>query len=246
MFTSDDPAQLQAALDVFQIPMFAVERDDPAAPFRILAVNESHTRLTGLTSILAAGATPHDLLPRAQADEVVGHYRDCADSGAPQRYREALDMGDAKITFDTSLIFLDQGDGRTRLIGNAVHLKQETLSDRTHFVYDDVRFFSTQAQFQLTQVAAFLDQVTSSGAIDGTMRGTYSAVSGICRSIDRALHDIRDAVSNHDHAATQPGTDRGYLACTQAAVNVTGMQKMTRRICDFAASDGSKGLSTNG
>jgi len=191
MFQSTNPEELRDEIDVFQVPMFAADRHEPGGPFRLMCINKAHERLSGMQHDAVTGRSPFDFLPPEQAKSVTDHYARCADTGKSQRYQEVLDMAEGPIMWDTTLQPISMADGRKRVLGNAVFLKHVSKPHGEHIAFEDVQYFSAQAAFQLSQVSAYLDAVECGDLAPSQIHGSIAAVAGICRSIDRALNDIR-------------------------------------------------------
>lgn len=217
MFTLHDPDALQSVLDVFETPMFAAERATPESRFRILCINKAHERTSGLTNADIRGQSPHDLLPADEAQLVAARYATCADTNAPLRYREVLHLQTGVFSWDTTIQPVFTGDGRQRILGTALQLPIEEPRNHADMAFDDIRFFSAQAVFQLTQVSSYLEALASGDGHGQDSVRYAEAIVGICRSIDRALSDIR-VLAERECASADGGWRQGQA---RAAANTT-------------------------
>lgn len=191
MFELDDADLLHEQLNIFQVPMFIAERRGPGEAFRLLAINEAHSRVSGLMMCHVAGRGPEDILPPDQAADVSAKYARCADSQQSLRYREVLDLADGPMLWDTTIQPIPMDSDGQRILGNAVYLKRVHSPGGTQLAFEDVQFFSAQAAFQLGQVSTYIDALDRQAGLPDDYRSRLGVVSGICRSIDSALADIR-------------------------------------------------------
>ncbi|KAF0675442.1 PAS domain S-box protein [Profundibacterium mesophilum] len=191
MFDTLDPDALREEINIFQIPMFAAERRDGDTPFRILGINTAHERISGFKHQDLCGKNLEDILPPEQAKQVAKHYTTCVRSRTSQRYREVLDMSEGSIMWDTTIQPISMHDGRERVLGSAVYLRHISRPQGDQLAFEDVQYFSAQAAFQLSQVSTYLDAVDRGKIEPNRMHDSIAALAGICRSIDRALMDIR-------------------------------------------------------
>lgn len=191
MFDTLDPDALREEIDIFQVPMFAAERRRVDEPFRILGINRAHERISGFRNSELRGRSPDEILPPSQAKQVIGHYTACVETGRSQRYREVLDMSEGSILWDTTIQPITMQCGRQRVLGSAVYLRHISRPQGDQLAFEDVQYFSAQAAFQLSQVSTYLDAVENGELEPNHMHDSIAALAGICRSIDRALTDIR-------------------------------------------------------
>ncbi|RVV98673.1 hypothetical protein EKE94_07125 [Mesobaculum littorinae] len=189
MFNTEDSDSLATVLNFFQMPMFAVERVAPGAPFRLLCINDAHARISGMDSAAVRGRMISELLGAEDARHVLDRFGRCVATGTAMRYREKLELPTGVKEWDTTIQPVFTNDARERVIGTAIVISGQDA--RPSRAWEDVRFFSAQANFQLSQVATYLDAVAQNTKGASTAPGAVAAVSGICRSIERVLSDIR-------------------------------------------------------
>lgn len=226
MFTQQDPETLKAVLDVFQTPMFATERASPDEEFRVLCVNTAYETATGLKHGDLQGRRPQDVVPEEEARRVIARYESCLASGRSLRYRETVSLATGSFSWDSTIQPVFTGDARQRILGTALlQGKGATAATATgsrdgagpgdagataraaqdsgssSMAFDDIRYFSAQAVFQLSQVSNYLEAIARHEGQPTEATGYAQAIVGICRSIDRALSDIRGLAEQECAAA---------------------------------------------
>lgn len=192
MFQEESPEKLKAGIDMISVPVFVADLQADG-DFKIVAINAAHSRITGISSVAAAGKTPLDLLCRQEeADAVMKHYRDCLEMNQPSSYREVLTLDGTQMTFDTTLHpVMRNGDTPDRVIGTAVRVL--TRGRRS----SDNAFFLAQLRGSLTTMEQLFDQASDAlsmhetAAIEILLRSALSSLAQIQTSgADQALGDV--------------------------------------------------------
>lgn len=187
MFAMTDPVDLWTILNQFPVPMFAAQRRSPAEKFRLLCINEAHTKATGLTMEMVENTLIQDLLAGDEANQVEARYSRCVDAKRVINYHETLHLLGKQTHWETTLQPIDMPDGAQRVIGTA--LSHELHDDST--CIDDAEFFAVQAQMQLGHVREFLNSFETRPDLPQDARERAMMVNGLTRGLDRLLFDLR-------------------------------------------------------
>ncbi len=92
----------------------------PDGDFEFVDLNPHHARLTGITPEQIRGRNPHEVLPPADAERMLRHYRACVASGRPQTYEEQLLLQGAVTCWETTLHPIrDRYDRVYRIVGTS-------------------------------------------------------------------------------------------------------------------------------
>ncbi|MGR3466741.1 MAG: hypothetical protein ACU0CI_02605, partial [Shimia sp.] len=191
MFDTAPPETLKPQIDRFEVPTFVAEREDPRAPYHILALNAAHERVSGMSHPGPQGVPLAGLLPPDQARIVEARYAACTGDGLLQNYSERLTMPSGICTWNTTLHPVPCADRRERLIGVAVltHHMETEMCDIAAF--EDIQYVAAGAMLRLGQVTTLMDAVER-----GERRGEELAqgamlLASICASVEAALRDLR-------------------------------------------------------
>ena len=91
-------------------------------------LNPIHEKLTGLSTALLQGRTPHDCLPKEVADAVDANYRRCLKAGTTVQYEERLELPGGIRSWQTTLTPVRNVSGRiTRILGSARDITEQKL-----------------------------------------------------------------------------------------------------------------------
>lgn len=80
---------------------------------------------------------------------------------------------------------------------------------------DDIRLYAQQAEFQLGCITAFLNSDALKQQVPRDMQGHLEAASGMCRSLDSLLNDIRMTASTDGQTSY---ANAGMLAMAHASI----------------------------
>jgi len=200
MFTTLNPEDLLNTLNRFSVPMFAAERSDKHAPFRLICFNNAHKRATGLNSDAIAGAKLSDIFSAQDAVQVEEHYALCVDTNDVINYHETFRLMGRKTRWDTTLQPVKTNNGRDRIIGTALSMDVNTDPSDV----DDTEFFAAQAQMQIGQMQQFLDWLEVHPDIPARVRDHALMTNGLARSLEHVLLDLRLATQRRRTSVFQP------------------------------------------
>lgn len=183
MFYDSTPDGLKDALDKIAVPLFAIDWFG-GQDFRIVAINEAHTEISGVRHADALGTTPHDVLDSAvEADAVIANYEKSVTTGLPTSYREILTFQGVPVTFDTTLSPLSlEGQSRQRLIGTALRVVDDPQRSA------DIQWFLAQSEAAILALAEVLQH--SVGGV-GHRREDQAAMAMMVRNVRNALDQLR-------------------------------------------------------
>lgn len=209
MFRASDLDALKEEIENFQVPVFLAERSNATEEFRILALNRAHEKASGMLHDTSALMRISDFLPEDQARHVNRKYASAISSGGPLDYREELTLPDGHMTWDTTIRPVETDSGTERILGHAIAVKTKRTDIADLLAFEDVRYFSAEAAFQLSRVTEMLDAVDNGHADLRDLRTSVGFLAGICRSVDSTLSEVRArATQRIEEAKTEEG---GYL-----------------------------------
>lgn len=192
MFTSNDPEILRQALNRFEVPMFAVQRNHASDMFTLICVNQAYEAMTGRQSHELEGRTLFDLVPDDLAARLNDHYATCVDQMEFHTHSEPTPIAQPNILWKTTLQPVVLDNGSERVVGTCSVIEAATPEQQV----TDAEFFATQAQMQLTQMQFFLESLEHSHDLPSETRGHAAMVSGLARSLSRVLSDMRTATQS--------------------------------------------------
>ncbi len=193
MFTTEDVDILQEQLDAVPVPMFAADRDEPGGSYRVVCVNRAHRHETGM----GRGPDSGTGAPPGTASGVIFPFRpdqrldarciEALDGRTTAQFRQTVSIDGRAVQSDISLRRVRMPAGRDRVVGST--FPAGALPERT--AASDAAFFAMQGQFHLARIAAFVAALEARRDLPADIAGHAVAVSGLCRSLDRVLEDIR-------------------------------------------------------
>ena len=127
---ADAATQLRDIVNHSSEAIFLVDVRDPAH-LRYEGFNRCAEEGTGRASALVRGRTPHEVFPKAQADQLVVNYRQCLEAGRTTSYDETLTMGGATRTWRTTLVPIRDEEGYVRRLAGFARDQTEALQQET-------------------------------------------------------------------------------------------------------------------
>ncbi len=191
MFQASDIDALKSEIDSFKVPVFVAERATPSEEFRILALNETHEAATGMRNTDHALLRISEILPPDQARHVNSRYAQAIQMSAPFQYREELTMPDGLMTWDTTVRPVRMDSGAERVLGHAICVRTLRTDTADLLAFEDVRYFSAEAAFQLSKVTEMFEAMEAGRADLNDLRASVGFLAGICRSVDSTLSEVR-------------------------------------------------------
>ncbi len=180
------PLDLKGMIDMIDVPVFVIERD-LRAHFRIIAINDSHTRVSGLDHEEYSGSTADDILTPDEAAAVNARYATCFDRWKPVSYRERLSFTTGAFTFETTLkpVPGTTARGMTRVVGTARVIRQHALDA------ESLAYRLAQSQGALETLERVTETVCRNGTVGPVER---NALETLTRSLGCSLAELRDAL----------------------------------------------------
>jgi hypothetical protein len=201
MFDTCSAQDLSKVLGEFHVPMFAAQRTERGAPFRIMCINAAHERAAGLKASEVAGAALQDILLPEEAQAVQARYEACAATGQDMRYIETLTLPRGPVRWDTSLQYVSLKSGGERIIGTTMELNGK-LSDP---VIEDLRFHAAVAGYQLRNFVTVLDGAQAGEVFSAGASARFERLAALSRTVDKALLEIDAALERASPKAKEPG-----------------------------------------
>lgn len=172
-------------------PMFAVERAHPDALFRFVSINEAimrdaygdHSHIIGRT--IAEVFSPKECAPILRS---IAQYR-ATKSTVP--FLCTLILGAESSQFDTSLNVTSTPDGRDRMVAVCTG---QTTHQPAIAAFDDIQYFSSLADFQIQNLITTFETYQACDIFGSEQR--IAKLSGMCRTVQRAVEDIKKSVRN--------------------------------------------------
>ena len=194
MFDTLPNAELQALMDQFSVPMFAVGRKSPEDTFRIVCINRAFEEAGQHGRDDMIGLQLDALLPSAEAHEVIRNFDSFARTRRNVRFVEKLTTGSDGAEWDTTLQFSTTPEGYDRLIGTALPVLQgrSSLSDRMAF--EDIRYYAAMADLHIQNLLTACDLPAASEAEMHRTEMRVPNLHSICRSVQRTVADIKETV----------------------------------------------------
>jgi hypothetical protein len=199
MFQLDDADRLAERLDLYPIPMFAADRS-PGSEWRLQCVNGQHTKLSGVATTDVRNARISDLLPPQEAAEVKARYDACIAPGDVIHYSETLHINGRKLMWRTTLQPVRLDSGIDRVVGTALTFEPRPPCAAA----GDPAYFAAVAQMQLAKVRAFLDSLENRSDIPLDTRQKAIMITGLMRSLDHVMDDMRRSLPRTDHLPPPP------------------------------------------
>ncbi|MEM7211619.1 MAG: PAS domain-containing protein [Pseudomonadota bacterium] len=183
MFDAQDHDALRAALDAFQVAMFALELDSQDQ-WTVLCHNAHQTILTGRESDEVAGKRMDTLLPANEYAVVHDRQQECIRTRKPLRAVTMLTHRSGKVMHGTTLIPIIGRDGDVRrIIGNTVGLMRVDGNGKKNML-DEVTRLSAETAISLSDALTAVELRVQKG---DTSPGETRFLSVFQRLSERAL-----------------------------------------------------------
>lgn len=144
LLDSCDYGELRDIINYLGIAAFVIDVDDDG--FRVVALNERHEQLTGMSHDQVAGRRIEDILSPETAERVKGSYRCCVRQRTATDYQEALELPAGKTYWRTTLVPYIDSTGRVfRLLGTSIEISSTVHQE-------------LESRYQSTLLNAYLDE----------------------------------------------------------------------------------------
>lgn len=213
MIFTKQQGELQQSINSMALPVFVIDEYE-GGEFRLVALNASHTKETGLTLEQNVDKTPQMILPKkADAEFLTSRYRTCITERKPIMYSRRLTYRDEIKEIRTTLhpVSLD-GHAPTRLVGQVTVATTSIQSSAEAAIGGGIL-----AKADIQAIEAILDNIRRMQTIcsnDLMMLGTLmnnrrlslSEVARMVETYDRAKKAQQAAKAN-DQPVSSPFND---------------------------------------
>jgi hypothetical protein len=197
-------ATLSQLLNQFSVPMFAVERNGPYSTFRFACLNDAMAATGDSPAAEVIGKSAFDILPMQEAEIANGRYLECALTRSVVRFRDRFTTKGRKVIWDTTLQFVALPNNAERVLGTSIEIPSEDSALPDAVTFEDIQYISTMADFQLQNLVTLFDSYGGHDLFQFEATPRIEKLSGMCRSIQRAVADIRKIVHSAQ-SQRQPG-----------------------------------------
>lgn len=196
MFNILSTPELQNLLDLFSIPMFALDRTSPAGPFQIVCMNGALETLSQQPRSKILGKSIYDLLPHDEAEEASRNYIQCARTGLDVRFSEVFTESGNRHRWDTTLQSVRTREGHDRVVGTTMRIERHLPRLSDQYALEEVKYYSTIADLHLQNMTTLCDLLANRSSAppqaDDDLRNAQ--LMAVCRSVQRAVNDVRHTV----------------------------------------------------
>ncbi|MBD3665314.1 hypothetical protein [Sulfitobacter aestuariivivens] len=196
---------LTRTLNQFSVPMFAIDRGGRHGDFRLTGANKALERACNRSVADMIGRSLVDLLPAAAARTALMRFAQCTRERSVIRCRDAFAIPNRDVRWDTTLQYVQLADGRDRIVGTTIELAPEADMGPV-LVFEDIQYLSSVADLQLQNLITMFETFRDFELFTFENEQRVARLGGMCRTIQRAVDDIRKTVRaaqrDHRHIAT--------------------------------------------
>ena len=198
MFDTVPLGQINDLLQNFAVPMFIVERFTPGGEFVLICCNAEMEKLFGLTRGEILGCSPRNFTRNETAGTLARKFALCVEKGCEMRFRETLDVMGRQQPVDFALKSHKGPAQSERVVGVVTISRPSNRNTAGKLVLDDVKYFSQIAEFQLQNLIWVFESSEDPQLFTEQNRIRVEKLSGMCRSVQRAIADIRNVAASCD------------------------------------------------
>lgn len=222
MFNKLSTAELEHLLGQFSVPMFAIERQDEDAEFRITCLNSAMEDLAGLPKADMLGRSIIEMA--AAAEEAIEHYRRCISTRQTIRFSFLFTKEQCRMCWDKTLQYARSPEGHDRIIVTAIKVPHAAPMLQDQLAFEDVRYFSSIADLQLENLSNAFTSATERSRVTPIDEERIMRLHFVCRTIQSTVADIRRVVraAQTRHATAQHNTLPDQMNEQGSAIAMSG------------------------
>jgi hypothetical protein len=215
MFDTLDYHQIGQLLDQFPVPMFALAYRRRSDRFDLICANAA------LRAALRVGAGEAlTELPFLQDDSAGAACRAAIDTGESRRFHAQSGQTGHSLHWDVMVQPSQGADGRIRLIGTAVDLA--TGQRPNDLVLDDLNYLSSLADLQIENLITVCNMFGTGGLPTGHSDFRLAKLSGICRSVQQAVAEIKHTVREAQTLSQQSSAPAAHPLAESHTIKALG------------------------
>lgn len=206
MFDILSTAKLQTLLDLFSIPMFALDRISDTEPFHIVCMNGALETLSQQPRSAILGRSIYELLPHDEAQEASRNYIKCASTGNDVRFSEVFTDNGDRYQWDTTLQSVRTTEGHDRIVGTTMRMERHLPRLSDQYALEEVKYYSTIADLHLQNMTTMCDLLADCSSENMSAEDDLRSAQlmAVCRSVQRAVDDVRHTVRQAQARHTTP------------------------------------------
>jgi len=204
MFDRCSLAELSELLGYFHVPMFAAQRSGAAQDFCYICSNEALSDASGFAPKELQGTSAGQLFPHDEARGINSRFEICASTQKDLRFFETQTTPKGKINWETLLQYVPLQEGGDRIIGTSIEIDQ--IPDAA--MLDDLRYLACLADVQLSNIVSLLETSDHEALFRHNSTQRTAQLAALCRSVQRAIGDLRERVPQTHLSAQHNRSDR--------------------------------------
>ncbi|XDA98124.1 PAS domain-containing protein [Sulfitobacter sp. LCG007] len=215
MFQTESTSELGSVLDSVPVPLFVAERRESDGEFIFAYVNHALASACVLRPRQMVGKHPRDVFGDVKGGEIAGKWATCARDGQETFYRVIGSNRDSDQEWNTTLKYVPTPDGRDRVVGAMSPVTGRSEAERHLPRFADISYLAAVADYQIGNLATVFERYDSQCAVCLPQGMNADRAAALCRSVRRALSDIRRSAESASARAT-PQMDSALMAMEAA------------------------------
>ncbi|MGC1502625.1 MAG: hypothetical protein WA782_00625 [Sulfitobacter sp.] len=194
MFNTLSFSQIEHVLDLFSVPMFVIERQEPANDFRLVGMNAALEQLVGQPRSRIHGRFISEICLIGLPDNVQESFQRCIAEKEVVHFTYLFLREGCEVRWDTTLQYACGLDELDRVIVTTLEIPQEHPLMLDRLAFEDVRYFSSIADLQLQNLNSAFSSATTEARVTPIDEERIMQLHTVCRTVHRSVADIQDIV----------------------------------------------------
>lgn len=205
MFNTLPLSQIEQVLDLFSVPMFVIERQEPANRFSIVATNAALERLVGQPRSEIHGRSISEVGLIGMPDSANDNFQKCVAEKQVVHFTYLFMQDEGEVRWDTTLQYSRSIEDSDLVIATTIKVPQERPLLQDRLAFEDLRYFSSIADLQLENLSSAFSSATTEARVTPIDEDRIMRLHAVCRTVQRSVCDIQDVVrrAQSRHAALQ-------------------------------------------
>ena len=237
MFNTLPLSQVEHVLELFSVPMFVIERQEPASDFRMVGMNAALERLVGQPRSAIHGRFISEIDLLGMPDKAQENFQRCVTEKEVVNFTYLFTQDECEVRWDTTLQYSRSPDEFDRVIATTIKVPQERPLMQDKLAFEDVRYFSSIADLQLENLSRAFSSATTEARVSPIDEERIMRLHAVCRTVQRSVADIQDIVRRaqsrhatlHFHAIQKQPDDLATLQCTDGMDTVQSVTNFSPR-----------------